>query len=83
MALNIEDKKAIVAEVAEVAKKAVSAVTANSCGIPVSKQSVTIVYCPDGQKAKKQCEIDIALFAEDLSVCGYYFGYVYIKLLIF
>ena len=30
MALNIEDKKAIVAEVAEVAKKAVSAVTANS-----------------------------------------------------
>ena len=36
MALNIEDKKAIVAEVAEVAKKAVSAVTANSCGIPVA-----------------------------------------------
>lgn len=36
MALNIEDKKAIVAEVAEVAKKAVSAVTADSCGIPVA-----------------------------------------------
>ena len=36
MALNIEDKKAIVAEVADVAKKAVSAVTANSCGLPVA-----------------------------------------------
>ena len=36
MALNIEDKKVIVAEVAEVAKKAVSAVTADSCGIPVA-----------------------------------------------
>lgn len=36
MALNIEGKKAIVAEVAEVAKKAVSAVTADSCGIPVA-----------------------------------------------
>ena len=37
MAMKIEDKKAIVAEVAEVAKKAVSAVTADSCGIPVAK----------------------------------------------
>lgn len=37
MALNIEGKKAIVAEVAEVAKKAVSAVAADSCGIPVAK----------------------------------------------
>lgn len=37
MALNIEDKKAIVAEVSEVAKKAVSAVAADSCGIPVAQ----------------------------------------------
>ncbi len=36
MALNIEDKKAIVASVSEVAKKAVSAVIADSCGIPVA-----------------------------------------------
>ncbi|MCR5083971.1 MAG: 50S ribosomal protein L10 [Succinivibrionaceae bacterium] len=35
MALNIEDKKAIVASVNEVAKKAVSAVVADSCGIKV------------------------------------------------
>ncbi len=36
MALNIEDKKAIVAKVAEAAQKAVSAVIADSCGIPVA-----------------------------------------------
>ncbi len=36
MALNIEDKKAIVAKVADAAKKAVSAVIADSCGIPVA-----------------------------------------------
>ncbi len=36
MALNIEDKKAIVAEVNEAAGKALSAVVADSCGIPVS-----------------------------------------------
>ena len=33
MALNIEDKKAIVAEVNEAASKALSAVVADSCGI--------------------------------------------------
>ena len=37
MALNIEDKKAIVAAVSEVAKKAVSAVCADSNGIPVAQ----------------------------------------------
>lgn len=36
MALNIEDKKAIVAKVAEAAQKAVSAVIADSCGIAVA-----------------------------------------------
>lgn len=36
MALNIEDKKAIVASVNEVAKKAISAVVADSCGIQVA-----------------------------------------------
>ncbi|MDY6321958.1 MAG: 50S ribosomal protein L10 [Succinivibrio sp.] len=36
MALNIEDKKAIVAKVSDAAKKAVSAVIADSCGIPVA-----------------------------------------------
>ncbi len=36
MALNIEDKKAIVASVSEVAKKALSAVAADSCGISVA-----------------------------------------------
>lgn len=36
MALNIEDKKAIVAKVADAANKAVSAVIADSCGIPVA-----------------------------------------------
>lgn len=39
MALNIEDKKAIVAKVAEAAKKAVSAVVADSCGIPVAQMT--------------------------------------------
>ena len=37
MALNIEDKKAIVAGVSEVAKKALSAVVADSCGIEVDR----------------------------------------------
>ncbi len=36
MALNLEDKKQIVADVSEVAKKALSAVWADSCGIPVA-----------------------------------------------
>ncbi|HIX56071.1 MAG TPA: 50S ribosomal protein L10 [Candidatus Anaerobiospirillum pullistercoris] len=39
MALNIEDKKQIVASVSEVAKKAVSAVCADSCGIPVAQMT--------------------------------------------
>ena len=39
MALNIEDKKAIVAGVSEVAKKALSAVVADSCGIEVAQMT--------------------------------------------
>lgn len=39
MALNIEDKKAIVASVNEVAKKALSAVTADSNGIEVGQMT--------------------------------------------
>lgn len=39
MALNIEDKKQIVADVSEVAKKAKSAVCADSCGIPVAQMT--------------------------------------------
>lgn len=39
MALNIEDKKQIVADVSEVAKKALSAVCADSCGIPVAQMT--------------------------------------------
>lgn len=39
MALNIEDKKAIVAKVAEAAQKAASAVIADSCGIPVPEMT--------------------------------------------
>ena len=39
MALNIEDKKAIVASVNEVAQKAVSAVVADSCGIEVAQMT--------------------------------------------
>lgn len=45
MALNLEDKKAIVASVSEVAKKALSAVVADSCGIPVAQMT----------KLRKQC----------------------------
>ena len=39
MALNIEDKKQIVADVSEYAKKALSAVCADSCGIPVAQMT--------------------------------------------
>ncbi len=39
MAMNIEDKKQIVAAVSEAAKKALSAVAADSCGIPVAKMT--------------------------------------------
>lgn len=39
MALNLEDKKQIVAAVSEVAKQAKSAVCADSCGIPVAQMT--------------------------------------------
>ena len=39
MALNLEDKKAIVAGVNEAASKALSAVAADSCGIPVAQMT--------------------------------------------
>ncbi|UDG81323.1 50S ribosomal protein L10 [Candidatus Profftia lariciata] len=39
MALNLQDKKAIIAEVIEVTKSAHSAVIANSCGITVDKMT--------------------------------------------
>ncbi|MCL1603775.1 50S ribosomal protein L10 [Succinatimonas hippei] len=39
MAMNIEDKKAVVAGVSEVAKKALSAVVADSCGIQVAQMT--------------------------------------------
>lgn len=39
MPLNLQDKKAIVAEVSEVAKGALSAVVADSCGVTVNKMT--------------------------------------------
>ena len=47
MALNIEDKKAIVAEVNEAASKALSAVVADSCGIPVAMMTKLRKDCRD------------------------------------
>lgn len=47
MALNIEDKKAIVAGVSEAAKKALSAVVADSCGIEVVQMTKLRKQCRD------------------------------------
>ncbi len=47
MALNIEDKKAIVAKVNEAAKQALSAVAADSCGIEVAQMTKLRKDCRD------------------------------------
>ncbi len=49
MALLIDDKKAIVAEVAEAAKNAKSAVVADSRGIPAAKMTALRKLCRDNQ----------------------------------
>ena len=54
MALNLQDKQAIVAEVSEVAKGALSAVVADSRGVTVDKMT-------ELRKAGRECSLDISI----------------------